>query len=119
MDARLPDFNLLLRFRVVSGSPIDRFRGFVSDRPNELNEWTYQRLDGAQILDLVATQVQVGQAGTFLRQRVQTPRDGVIAHLQLKHRKRIIRRAERRKQHTDSNNYSAHSCQIFPHLSTL
>lgn len=44
---------------------------------------TYQNLHDAQVLDLVAAQVEVRQVWTFLHQCVQAAGDGVVAHLQL------------------------------------
>ena len=44
----------------------------------------YQRLHSAELLDLVAAQVEIRQVGTLLRQLVQTSNDHVITDLQLK-----------------------------------
>lgn len=44
---------------------------------------TYQNLHDAQVLDLVAAQVEVRQVWTFLHQRIQAAGDGVVTHLQL------------------------------------
>lgn len=44
---------------------------------------THQWFDGAEIFDLVATEVEMGEIGTFLCQYLQTTRDSVIAKLEL------------------------------------
>lgn len=44
---------------------------------------THQRFDGAEIFDLVAAEVEMGEIGTFLCQYLQTSRDSVIAKLEL------------------------------------
>lgn len=44
----------------------------------------YQRLHSAELLDLVAAQVEIRQVGTLLRQLVQASNDHVITDLQLK-----------------------------------
>lgn len=44
---------------------------------------THQGFDGAEIFDLVAAEVEMGEIGTFLCQYLQTTRDSVIAKLEL------------------------------------
>lgn len=44
---------------------------------------TYQNLNGAQVFDLVAAQVEVHQVWTFLHKRIQAASDGVVTHLKL------------------------------------
>lgn len=44
----------------------------------------YQRLHSAELLDLVAAQVEIRQVGTLLRQLVQASNNHVITDLQLK-----------------------------------
>lgn len=44
---------------------------------------THQGFDGAEIFDLVAAKVEMGEIGTFLCQYLQTTRDSVITKLEL------------------------------------